>query len=339
MADSDFRLVQQDIYERFGVRTPIAPKLRLRNATQTSIVLEWDPIQLATADLRSLSLFRNGSKAGMIPRPTELTSTKISGLAVETEYVFQLILRTSAGVYSSDKVVVKTHAMTDLTGITVTPGIMDSALRASLAATLEKIGAKMIDTTRIDTTHFVCTEPRGHAWERAVEMNIPVVLPDWVKGCENEGRIVGVRGYYLDADPRTRQIGPSVVQTNLAERPKTPPGTPRTKITPPTPEQSRPAVPPKDMPSSGSGEDDDEEDDEAARARSEYATLAETAPEGKTIREEDSEDDEDDEEDTKGNGEPSKAAKHSASPKLNSSKQPKVEDTPEEAANFQDVAL
>jgi chitin biosynthesis protein CHS5 len=302
-------------------------------------VLEWDPIQLATADLRSLSLFRNGSKAGMIPRPMELTSTKISGLAVETEYVFQLILRTSAGVYSSDKVVVKTHAMTDLTGITVTPGIMDSSLRASLAATLDKIGAKMIDTTRIDTTHFVCTEPRGHAWERAVEMNIPVVLPDWVKGCENEGRIVGVRGYYLDADPRTRQIGPSVVQTNLAERPKTPPGTPSTKITPPTPEQSRPAVPPKDMPSNGRGEDEDEA--EAPHARSEYTTLAETAPEGKTVKEEDSEEDSDmDEDDTKGNGEPSKSStEHSASPKLNTSKQPKVEDTPEEAANFQDVAL
>jgi len=39
-----------------------------------------------------------------------------------------------------------------------------------------------------------------------VEMNIPVVRPEWVEGCERGGRIVGVRQYYLDADPRQRQI-------------------------------------------------------------------------------------------------------------------------------------
>ena len=41
-------------------------------------------------------------------------------------------------------------------------------------------------------------------------MNIPVVRPEWVEGCEREGRIVGVRGYYLNADPRLRQVGQGV---------------------------------------------------------------------------------------------------------------------------------
>ena len=67
------------------------------------MVLEWDPIDLATADLRSLSLYRNGSKAGIIPRPLEMTATKISGLAVDNEYVFHLLLRTSAGQYEHTK--------------------------------------------------------------------------------------------------------------------------------------------------------------------------------------------------------------------------------------------
>jgi hypothetical protein len=40
-------------------------------------------------------------------------------------------------------------------------------------------------------------------------MNVPVVVPDWLKGCEREGRIVGVRAYYLDADPKLRNIGPT----------------------------------------------------------------------------------------------------------------------------------
>lgn len=170
-------------------------------------MLEWDPVQLATAELRSLSLYRNGSKAGNIPR--DKLSTKISGLAVDTEYTFHLVLRTSAGTYTSDRLTVRTHKMTDLTGITITPGIMPQQLRDDLQATVDRIGAKMIDTLRIDTTHFVCTEGRGQAWEKAGDMNVPVVVPDWLKGCEREGRIVGVRAYYLDADPKLRNIGPT----------------------------------------------------------------------------------------------------------------------------------
>lgn len=97
--------------------------------------------------------------------------------------------------------------MTDLTGITVTPGVLPEQLRASLETAVERIGGRIVDTVRIDTTHFVCTEGRGKDWERAKEMNIPVVRPEWVEGCEREGRIVGVRGYYLDANPKHRQVG------------------------------------------------------------------------------------------------------------------------------------
>jgi chitin biosynthesis protein CHS5 len=205
-----FSALQDNILRTYGERSPSAPILRCRNATQTSLVLEWDPIELATADLRTLTLFRNGSRAGGIPRPLEMTSTKISGLAVDTEYTFHLVLKTSAGTYSSEKLVVKTHKMTDLSGITVTPGILPAQLKTTLINAVERIGAKLADTVRIDTTHFVCTEGRGQPWEKAVEMNIPVVRPEWVEGCEREGRIVGVRGYYLNANPKDRQIGQGV---------------------------------------------------------------------------------------------------------------------------------
>ncbi|KAF1809156.1 hypothetical protein P152DRAFT_403829 [Eremomyces bilateralis CBS 781.70] len=242
-AANAFQALQNHIYETFGNATPKAPVLRCRNATQTSVVLEWDPIDLATAELRSLSLYRNGSKAGNIPRPFEMQSTKISGLAVDTEYTFHLQLRTSAGVYNSEKLTVRTHKMTDVSGITITPGIIPSQLKESLAETVERIGAKLIDSVRIDTTHFVCTEGRGQAWEKAVEMNIPVVVPDWIKGCEREGRIVGVRGYYLNADPRLRNVGPSVSQQQVAQQPHSPSPqrpmeSPRTEVTPPTPERA-----------------------------------------------------------------------------------------------------
>lgn len=171
-------------------------------------MLEWDPIDLATASLKSLSLYRNGSKAGSIPRPFETRSTKISGLAIHTEYTFHLVLRTTAGTYHSEKLTCRTHKMTDLSGITVTPGVLPPQRKEALGAAVDRIGGKMIDSVRIDTTHFVCTEGRGPLWEKAVEMNIPVVVPEWVDACESEGTIVSVRGYYLNADPKARHMGP-----------------------------------------------------------------------------------------------------------------------------------
>ncbi|KAF5621727.1 chitin biosynthesis CHS5 [Fusarium tjaetaba] len=198
-ADRAFRALQDSIYNSFGASEPTTPVLRCRNATQTSVVLEWDPIQLATADLISLSLYRNGQKAGNIPRPLQMHSTKISGLAVDTEYTFHLVLRTSAGTFISERVSVRTHKMTDLRGITITTGILPSAVKDSLTNAVERIGAKLVDGVRIDTTHFVTTEGRGQQWEKAVESNIPVVRPEWVEACEKSGRILGVTKFYLDA--------------------------------------------------------------------------------------------------------------------------------------------
>ena len=169
--------------------------------------------------LRSLALYRNGSKAGNIPRPMEQLSTKISGLAVDSEYSFHLVLKTSGGTYVSNVLTVKTHKMTDLTGITVTAGVLPQQLRDSLESAVERIGAKIVDSVRIDTTHFVCTEGRGRDWERAVEMNIPVVRPEWVEGCEREGKIVGVRGYYLNANPKDRQVGSNPAMNTKQQSP------------------------------------------------------------------------------------------------------------------------
>ena len=148
--------------------------------------------------------------------------------------------------------------MTELSGITVTPGSLPPQLRDSLATAVERIGAKMIDTVRIDTTHFVCIEGKGKEWERAVENNIPVVRPEWVEGCEREGRIVGVRGYYLNADPRLRQVGQSVppkqqqsdsIASGKGEHPtshsnESTPGHQRTTSEPPAPPEKDPGKEP-----------------------------------------------------------------------------------------------
>jgi chitin biosynthesis protein CHS5 len=323
-AAAAFASLQRNILQTFGTRTPAPPVLRVRNATQTAIVLEWDPLFLATAELRSLSLYRNGAKAGAIPRPLEMRATKISGLVVDKEYTFHLVLRTSAGTSSSERVTVRTHKMTDLSGITVTPGPMPSALRQSLEGSLRRIGAKLAaDEVRIDTTHFVCTEGRGPQWEKAVEMNVPVVVPDWVKGCEREGRIVGVRGYYLNADPKLRQVGPgaaaaaspmdreqrdqdsSASASARRSEASTPRPEPDTAEKPPPPPAKDDAPPP-----AAAADESSDEDDSAAAGQAEPKSTAageeqkarredvkEDAAKKESSEEESEDDDEDDERD------------------------------------------
>lgn len=256
--ETKFRALQERIFSSFGASEPATPVLRCRNATQTSVVLEWDPVELATADLVSLSLYRNGQKAGNIPRPLQMHSTKISGLAVDTEYTFHLVLRTSAGTRMSEKVAVRTHKMTDLSGITITPGFLPSAARESLGQAVERIGAKIVDGVRIDTTHFVTTEGRGTAWEKAVENNIPVVRPEWVDACEKNGRILGVTKFYLDAmrpGPPSEEAGGSTA---------TPPPVPAKDEAPAA--AAEPSEDNKAQQEDKGGDDDDEKDEEQEQA-------------------------------------------------------------------------
>tara|TARA_R110002003_G_scaffold9_30_gene636 strand:- start:4634 stop:5839 length:1206 start_codon:yes stop_codon:yes gene_type:complete len=345
-AESDaataFHELQSEIFRTFGQRTPSAPAIRCRNATQTSVVLEWDPIDVATAELRSLTLYRNGSKAGTIPKPSEVQSTKLSGLAVDTEYTFHLVLKTSAGTFSSEKLKVQTHKMTDLSGITITPGHMPAALRESLQRSVERIGAKIADSVRIDTTHFVCTEGRGPAWEKAVENNIPVVVPDWVIGCEREGRIVGVRGYYLNADPRLRSVGPGVSQQlppqvqpqqQQQQQVKSPVTSPRTEITPPTPErpthereEDAPPPPPKDNISEKSESTTPEPKSQAEEQKVRTEDL----------KPQTEKDDSEDESEPEPSNDKSLEAGVPSRPK---ERQPSVEDDDGDAGSFQEVQL
>lgn len=193
----------------------------------------------------SLSLFRNGQKAGIIPKPLQMHTTKISGLAVDTKYVFHLVLRTTAGTYTSDRVEVQTHKMTDLSGITITTGILPQAMRENLAVAVERIGAKIVESVRIDTTHFVTTEGRGIQWEKAVEMNIPVVRPEWVDACERSGRILGVTKFYLDAlRPGPPNEDQQQQQQQHQQQQQQPPHSPHTTgPAPPAKDKDLPAAP------------------------------------------------------------------------------------------------
>lgn len=271
-------------------------------------------------------------------------STKLSGLAVDTEYVFHLVLKTSAGTFSSEKLKVQTHKMTDLSGITITPGHVPAALRDSLQRSVERIGAKIVDTVRIDTTHFVCTEGRGPAWEKAVENNIPVVVPDWVLGCEREGRIVGVRGYYLNADPRLRSVGPGASSQSQSQQslPQQQQGNPSTQITPPTPERATheqdtdgtapPPPPPKDDASERSGASTPEPKTQTEEQKVRTEDLKPQS-EREKARSEESEGDESEPEPS------NEKAVEAGLPNRSRPGQASVEEDEEEGGGFQEVAL
>jgi hypothetical protein len=175
--------------------------------TQTSVTLEWPPIKLATAKLRSLDIYRNYQRLASIPSPLTNTSTKLSGLEINFEYTFQLILRTTAGTYPSNLIRVRTHTMTDTSGISVCFGnVSDPVLLENAKMALTEMRARWSDKIQIDTTHFVCTTPAatpngsqpsgalasapGVEYQRALQLSIPVVQPLWILACHAERKYV-----------------------------------------------------------------------------------------------------------------------------------------------------
>lgn len=222
-----FERVQQEILNDFAEKKPKSPVLHIRNVTQTTVVLEWDPIDVASSDLRSLALYKTGEKLGVIPNPLKRTATKLSNLEIDHEYTFKLILATSSGVYESNEVAVTTQRMTDLSGITICIGSLENSGHKyeDIVNLIKRLGAKPVqDVVKLDTTHFVCTKDEGKQCKRAKDVNIPIVRPEWLSACEKERRLVGVRAYYISADPQgtPRQVEPreapnrnSGTQTNV----------------------------------------------------------------------------------------------------------------------------
>ncbi|KAH9846880.1 hypothetical protein C2E23DRAFT_539285 [Lenzites betulinus] len=216
--ETDFWDLQSDILEEYGTRVPEPPKLELRNVTQTSVTLEWPRLDLATSKLRSLDLYRDRQRVAAIPSPLTNTSTKVSGLQLDTEYTFQLVLRTTAGVYPSNVLRIQTHTMSDTSGISVCFGtVEDEVALENAKLALREMGAKWSDKIQIDTTHFVCTTPAatpsgaqasgaivtgpGVEYQKALQLSIPVVQPQWVLACLAEKKMMPIRPFYLGESP------------------------------------------------------------------------------------------------------------------------------------------
>ncbi|KAL6937579.1 hypothetical protein ACO0RG_004090 [Hanseniaspora osmophila] len=144
----------------------------------------------------------------IIPNPITTHNFKISGLGVNSKYKFQLKLETSNGEFFSNVLTVQTHTMTDMSGITCCLGSLDyekyKISAQDIEACLQNIGAKLPlqKHVSVDTTHYITNESEIENEDKDVELtkakkfNIPIVKPEWVRACQLEQKIMGVKGFY-----------------------------------------------------------------------------------------------------------------------------------------------
>ncbi|TPX38909.1 hypothetical protein SeLEV6574_g07523 [Synchytrium endobioticum] len=192
----EFVSIQEDIFKQFST-PPEPPTISLKSVTQTSITIQWKPLKLHSADLRGIDVYRSGQKLS-IQVPGFSTSCKLSGLDVAHDYEIWISLRTSAGILVSNRVNVKTHTLENLSGINISfAAIPHEGEVEALQALLKRIGANWTDELTTDNTHLVCSQARGPKYERAVEWNIPVVSPDFLRACETNGKVQPAHLYYV----------------------------------------------------------------------------------------------------------------------------------------------
>jgi hypothetical protein len=192
----ELNAMQDEIHNTY-IQVPKPPTIQLKRATQTSLLIRWDPFVLASATFRGVDVYRNGQKLGLAPNASSVTC-KLSGLDVAHEYQIWIVLRTSAGKYESNHLVCKTHALDNLTGLFPSFGSFNSDDDIeTLTELIERIGASFSEDLGPENTHLICTVSTGPKYERAVELNIPIVTPEFLKACEQQKKVLPAHSYYL----------------------------------------------------------------------------------------------------------------------------------------------
>ncbi|RIA99166.1 hypothetical protein C1645_685057 [Glomus cerebriforme] len=203
----EFWELQEAILKEFGRNKPEPPRLHIKHVTQTSVILEWEPLVLHQAKLKGLNIYRNGERLSQNV-PLGINYIKLSGLELDHDYEFYITVQTTAGALTSNKVNVKTHTLENLTGINVCFGILNdneneqdgdnpSHSKQELIEILERIGARYNENVGPDTTHLLCNIQGGSEYQRALEGSIPIVKPDWLVACEKTGVLQPALPYYL----------------------------------------------------------------------------------------------------------------------------------------------
>ena len=87
--------------------------------------------------------------------PPSLTDDQhIDKILYHGNHSFQLIFHTTAGTFPSNLLRVRTHTMSDTSGISVCfSNVQDPVLLENVKLALREMGAKWSDTIQIDTSH------------------------------------------------------------------------------------------------------------------------------------------------------------------------------------------
>ncbi|ORZ14983.1 hypothetical protein BCR41DRAFT_306411 [Lobosporangium transversale] len=196
----EFWALQDEILDQFGKNPPKTPTLRVLSLTQSTCILEWDPLVLNQASLRSLDVYKNGVKQGhSIANPFHTTKYKLQGLEIDHEYSFQIGIKTSAGALWSNEVKARTHTLENLTGTNICFGVFESeAALEECKRLIVEIGGKWTEEVGVETTHLLCHVQGGNEYEAALQQSIPIVKPEWLKACVEHKKLQAALPYYLD---------------------------------------------------------------------------------------------------------------------------------------------
>ncbi len=208
----EFWELQEGILEEFGRHEPEPPRLHVKHVTQTSVLLEWEPLILHKAKLKGLDVYRIYHEGDNLSQhvqhaPLDNNFIKLSGLELDHDYEFYITIKTTAGTLTSNKINIKTHTLENLNGINVCFGTLNikdeqddenpSYTKQELIEILERIGARYSEHVGPDTTHLLCNTQGGPEYERALEGSIPIVKPDWLVACEKAGKMQPALPFYL----------------------------------------------------------------------------------------------------------------------------------------------
>ncbi|KAI8896178.1 hypothetical protein BC833DRAFT_114383 [Globomyces pollinis-pini] len=194
----DFQALQTEIYQTY-CQPPQTPVIQVKNITQTSATIKWSNLVLHTASFKGIDVYRNGIKLNNLKLGNLSTQVKLTGLSIQTKYEVYIVLRTSAGSYESNRLQIETHSMENLTGLYPCFGTFSNDSDIDVLIDLvQRIGANYSNDLTNENTHLVCTLPKGPKYEKAVELNIPCVTPEFLKSCEILGKIQPAHIFYVN---------------------------------------------------------------------------------------------------------------------------------------------
>jgi hypothetical protein len=75
----EFLALQNEIYDEFS-HVPLEPVISVKAITQTNVLIGWECLELHTADLRGIDVYRNNQKLSLSV-PLNAISVKLSGTA------------------------------------------------------------------------------------------------------------------------------------------------------------------------------------------------------------------------------------------------------------------